>query len=93
MRIELSDWNGQWYSITSSNMQTIGAWFAEHAQKLLTADAALIGATRIMIYPSTQDEAMLTPHGAMEYAFTYEGLEQLATQFMDVARKLEEKDR
>lgn len=85
MRVEIADWNGQPYVITSRNPELVGAWFAEHAAHLMTADARM--EVRIRIWP--QDHTEMDLIGQPDQALlTQEGLLKLAEVILDASKKL-----
>lgn len=51
MIVEIYDSTGGVYRITSDKPEIVGAWFAEHAEKLQTGDTRLLP-YRINVWPS-----------------------------------------
>jgi hypothetical protein len=86
MRVELTDWNMQQYSITSRNARTIGDWFAEHANNLMTGDNRL--SIRIAIWPQSHEEMELIGGNRQEIQFTQDGLLHLAEIILGASKKL-----
>jgi hypothetical protein len=93
MRIELQDCNGHGYQCTSSDPATIGRWFAEHAELLMSADA------RVMPYPlyiwpqdAREQEILSGPARlqAIQARMTQDGLLELAQVILDAAARLGE---
>ena len=93
MNIEIRDCNGQLFRCDSSDPLIIGAWFAEHAQMLMSADVRLMPYP-LTIYPQTHREAeILSGPGrveALEAKFTQEGLLELAQKILDASARLGE---
>jgi len=90
MKVEIWDWNRQVWSITSTNPTTIGAWFAEMADRLISADARMQDC-RIHVWPQTHEEHdMLRSGNRTEYRFTQDDLLALAQCILDASAKLGE---
>lgn len=93
MRIEIRDCLGQSYNCDSRDPCIIGAWFAEHAQLLMSAD------TRMMPYPlyiwpsDKREHDILSGPGRLqviEAQLTQDGLLGLAQVILDAAARLGE---
>lgn len=87
MRVEIADWMGRPYTISSKNAKLIGDWFAEHAGRLMTADSRL--AIQIRIWPDDEDEFKLIGRDQV-ISFTQDGLLHWAEKILEASKKLGE---
>lgn len=85
MRVELIDPAGYCRSITSSDPELVGRWFAEHAPKVMSADCRL--ETRIRIWPENEQDHELLRHAGKGYPFTQDALLELAQVILDAAAR------
>jgi hypothetical protein len=85
MRVEIVDWVGQPYTITSRKPELIGKWFAEHAGNLMSADNR--AAIRINIWPQDIEEMKLIGKDSVT-PFTQDGLLALAERILEASKKL-----
>ena len=89
MRVELVDWNGQPYTITSRDPELIGRWFAEWAPRLMSANTRM--QTRIQIWPTDEDEFKALGAPAVHtYMLNQDSLLALAQMILDAAARLGE---
>jgi hypothetical protein len=96
MRVELYDEVMRVHTISSCNAETIGRWFAEHAQKLMTLNSAMPEA-RLRVWGETQHEYDLL-HGleplgdgqGIECEITQDGLLYLADVILKASSRLAE---
>jgi hypothetical protein len=88
MRVQIITCDGLSLSIDSHDPKLIGAWFTEHANLLMTADARM-QENRLLIWPRTHEE-----FGALgaqrEYRFTQDDLLELAQSILDASAKMAE---
>ena len=56
MRIQITESNGMTYFITSSDPLIIGAWFAEHMPKMISADSTYNHPFKMDVYPTEERE-------------------------------------
>lgn len=89
MRIELHDCNAQMYRVDSFDPRVIGDWFAEHAQLLMSANAAMMP-YQISIWPSTHVEANSIGQISLEARWTQDGLLYLAEKILDASKHMGE---
>lgn len=93
MQIRLQDCNGQEYRCDSLDPQIIGAWFAERAELLMSANSTMMPYP-LYIYPQTQREIDILSGfdriRAIEARFTQDGLLELAQKILDASARLGE---
>ena len=85
MRVEIQDWNGYGYTISSRNPALVGEWFAEHAQHLMTGDSRM--QIRIQIWPQDADEAATIGAQTMTSPMTQDGLLEFADKILAAAAR------
>lgn len=88
MRAELVDDCGQMFTVDSQDPKLIGAWFAEHANQLMSSDASMPDC-RLRIWPRTNAEfEYLRLAGPRDLQVTQDDLAELARSILDVAEKI-----
>jgi hypothetical protein len=85
VRVEIQDWNGHGYTISSRNPALVGEWFAEQAAHLMTADSRM--QIRIQIWPQDADEAKLIGAQSLSSPMTQDGLLHLADCILTAAAR------
>lgn len=85
MRVEIQDWNGYGYTISSRNPALVGEWFAEHAAHLMTADSRM--QIRIQIWPQDVEESKLIGAQHLASPMTQDGLLALADTILAAAAR------
>lgn len=90
MRIELADANMYAHVIDSADAETIGRWFAEKAELLMSADVRMMP-YRLTIWPQTprEQEILSGPERlkAIEARFTQDSLLELAQRIIEAAAR------
>ena len=85
MRVEIQDWNGYGYTISSRNPALVGQWFAEQAAHLMTADSRM--QIHIQIWPQDAEEHEVLGQQALTAKMTQDGLLELADHILKASQR------
>ena len=86
MRIEIYDPVGYCHTISSKNARTIGDWFAEHAAKVISADARM--QSRMRIWPDDEDDLKILRERGRTFCFSQDDLLYLAEQILNASAEI-----
>jgi hypothetical protein len=93
MQIRIMDCNGMEHRCDSADPGIIGAWFAEHAELLMSADVRTMPYP-MYIYPQTAREQQILSGPErlkmIEARMTQDGLLELAQKILDASARLGE---
>jgi len=92
MRVEMRDSTGHPHVIDSADPGTIGRWFAEKAEVLMSANIQFNHPVSLDIWPSTDHERNTIGQWSIQ-PLTADGVLELTSHLLNVAGKLQEMER
>ena len=92
MKAIIVDSSGYCYQINTGKPELLGAWFVEHAEKLMSVNASYNHPVSLDIWPESKDEKEKIGEWSIN-PITVDSLLQFAAQILEVSQRISDHNR